>query len=174
MTVTVALLAALSAGACEGKGANDGHKDRGGEPSDSPLALAGKTVDGAPFDVATLRGKIVLVNVWATWCAPCRDEMPELVRLANSEAQGDLAVVGVSIDRRPDLLKVRATIQQFRIPYPVVFDPDGAITGAWQLRGYPTSLLLDRHGRIRWRREGVIRPDDSDLAAAIAAARASD
>lgn len=168
MLLIAALLSTLVPG-CEGKGAGKA----GDSSREAPLALVGKTVDGTRFDIAELRGKVVLVNVWATWCAPCRDEMPELVRLAARGADRGVAVVGVSIDRRPDLLKVRAAIQQFAIPYPVVFDPDGEITAGWELRGYPTSLLLDREGRVRWRREGIIRPDDSDLASAIEAALAS-
>ncbi|MBL8947695.1 MAG: TlpA family protein disulfide reductase, partial [Myxococcales bacterium] len=71
-------------------------------------ALVGKTLDGEPFDLASMRGQVVLLNVWATWCQPCREELPELERLHELYASRGFSVVGVSVDRRAALRAVRA------------------------------------------------------------------
>jgi thiol-disulfide isomerase/thioredoxin len=171
------LLFALLAG-CEGKGrdwsasASTATAAAGGTPAPP---LSGKTIDGDAFDLKDLRGKVVLVNVWATWCAPCREEFPELARLAKLHADRGFEVVGVSVDRRNALRAVKQMVTDFSLPYPVVFDPESESIGAWEIRGYPTSFLVDRDGVVRWRRDGIIREGDADftthLEAALGAAK---
>lgn len=133
------------------------------------VQFTGKTSDGAPFDLADYRGKVVLVNVWATWCSPCRKELPELQTLHHAHGP-DFAVIGISTDKPRNHKNVHALMRQFQIDYPVVLDPDGAAASVFGVNGYPTSVLLDRNGVARWRREGIIQPHDTEAAAAITAA----
>ncbi len=113
------------------------------------------------------------MNVWATWCAPCREEFPELRRLHEANAASGFSVVGVSVDRRTALRAVRQMTEDFGLPYPIVFDPESAAIGPWEIRGYPTSFLVDREGTLRWRRDGIVRPDETELGSYLEAALAS-
>lgn len=140
--------------------------------TDRAPAMVGKTLDGEPFALTDLAGKVVLINVWATWCGPCREELPELQRLHAAHNGRGLTVVGVSVDRRGALRAVRAMADDFSLTYPIVFDPDSEAIADWAVRGYPTSFLVDREGMLRWRRDGIVRPDDAELGAAIEAALA--
>lgn len=129
--------------------------------------IVGTTVTGETLALADLRGKVVLINVWATWCEPCREEMPELQALhARLSARGFL-VLGVSIDARREAVTVRNTVSGFGLTYPVIHDADNRIGAPYKLVGYPASFLVDRQGVVRWRRDGLIKPNDPDLAAAI-------
>lgn len=159
--------------ACEGKSSEGTAEAKSVQgPGVAAAALAGTTVAGEPFSLAEQRGTVVLVNVWATWCAPCRQELPELVRLHHRHRDRGFTVVGVSVDTRRAFGPLRAMIEQFAIDYPVVFDPEQAAIAPWEIRGYPTSFLVDREGVVRWRRDGLVEPDDAELGAAIEAALA--
>jgi len=174
--VGLGLVLLLGAGlACEGKPGDEGPRGEGVAvqgPGVAAAPLEGKTIDGEPFSLAELHGKVVLVNVWATWCAPCREELPELVRLHHAHRDRGFTVVGVSVDARRAFGPLRAMVEQFALDYPIVFDPDQKAVAPWEIRGYPTSFLVDREGIVRWRRDGLIRPDDDELGAAITAALA--
>lgn len=127
-------------------------------------ALAGKTIDGQPLSLQDLRGQVVLVNVWATWCKPCTTELPELARLHRELSPQGFSVLGVSIDKRQVLPKVRSEVARYQLGYPVLFDPESRAVHPWNVHGYPTSVLVGRDGTIRWRRDGMIHPNDPELA----------
>lgn len=171
LSLIVLLLGALAG--CEGKPNDAAAAGASGRAAGSPAPpLVGKTIDGDAFDLETMRGQVVLVNVWATWCAPCREEFPELRRLAEVHADRGFAIVGVNVDRRNLLRAVKQMATDFSLPYPIVFDPESESIGAWDLKGYPTSFLVDREGVIRWRRDGIIREGDADFSAHLEAALA--
>lgn len=165
-SVLLAFALATSAG-CQGKG-----KSPLSDAEDGPsvaVEFSGKTTRGKDLDLADYRDKVVLVNVWASWCAPCRKELPELQELHHAHGP-DFAVVGISTDKPNNHRNVNALMAQFGIDYPVILDPDGAAAGVFGVNGYPTSVLLDRNGVVRWRRQGIILPNDSEADAAIKAA----
>lgn len=116
---------------------------------EAPLSLSGTTLDGEPFDLASLRGRIVVLNSWASWCPPCRDETPAFVDLARSSDPADIAVVGLNVTDDADA--ARAFAEEFDMPYPSVSDPDGAfirtIPGI-PPASLPSTVILDRDGRI--------------------------
>jgi len=106
------------------------------------------TLAGGPLTSDSLRGKVVLVNFWATWCLPCRAEMPLLQSMADRHRDAGLVVLGLSRDWRP-VDEVRAFLAERDITYPVAVVGGDAERWFGGLVGYPTSFLLDRNGTIR-------------------------
>jgi cytochrome c biogenesis protein CcmG, thiol:disulfide interchange protein DsbE len=115
------------------------------------------TRDGRVLTADSLRGRVVLVNVWATWCAPCRVEMPALQQLADAYASEGVVVLGLSVDRGP-AADVDAFLAEREITYPVAIVDDRTVAAFGGVRGYPTSLLLDRDGVVRHAVVGPIGP----------------
>ena len=111
-----------------------------------PLAL--EDLEGRKHDLADYRGKVVLVNFWATWCEPCRAEMPSMERLRAQLAGQPFAVLGVN------MAEPLSRIEKFTAMVPVGFtllrDRDGATAKAWRARVLPASFLVDRDGRVRY------------------------
>jgi thiol-disulfide isomerase/thioredoxin len=123
-------------------------------------------LDGTKFELASKRDKVVLLNVWATWCGPCRFEIPELQRLHDAYTARGLEVVGVSVDESgPQAVKEFAEEQKMR--YPIVLDAEGKLASVLQTSMLPTSVLVDRAGRIVWKRVGAIEQNDAELQQAI-------
>jgi thiol-disulfide isomerase/thioredoxin len=108
------------------------------------------TLDGRPMSDSTLRGHVVLVNFWATWCLPCRAEMPLLQAMAYRHDSAGLVVLGLSVDRTgPET--VRQFLTERSITYPVAMVGRDIETAFGGMQGYPTSVLLDRTGRVRYK-----------------------
>lgn len=112
-------------------------------------AIAGTTLTGAHLDVRGLRGKVVVVNFWASWCAPCRGEAPALHVLAQRLASRGVRFVGVDV--QDNRTSAAAFEHRYHIIYPSIFDPDYAVAaamGSLTPRATPTTYLVDRRGRI--------------------------
>jgi len=122
-----------------------------GNPA-APLVL--KDPKGVTTDLARYRGQVVLVNFWATWCEPCRQEMPSMQRLRERLAGKPFTVLAVNVDE-PDL-RVRQFLTQTRLELPVLLDPGKTVTRAWSVRVLPTSFLVGPDGRARYRLVGDI------------------
>ena len=121
----------------------------------SHLALA--TLNGDQWQLTQHSGQVILVNFWATWCGPCRQETPGLVQLANDP---HLALIGISLDAGGDTpanrAKVAAFTRSLHIPYPIAFPPPNSQL-EFGLDLIPTTVLIDRHGRIAKLYEGAVR-----------------
>jgi cytochrome c biogenesis protein CcmG, thiol:disulfide interchange protein DsbE len=106
-----------------------------------------RQLDGHPFDLAKLRGKVVLINIWATWCSPCRIEMPTLNAFYRRYHARGLDLLGLSIDDAPDAARVAQVMRQFSYP--------GALASAARVDGFgepvavPVTYVIDTHGIIR-------------------------
>ena len=123
----------------------------------APLDLAGVDLDGRPRSVVDSRGSVTVVNFWATWCAPCRSEMPELDRAARALAAQGVAVLGVDV--ADDAEAARAFTST--IGYPSISDPDGSLLRAIPdvpPQSLPITVILDREGRVAVRIVGPIPP----------------
>lgn len=127
------------------------------------------------LDLAALHGRVVYLDFWASWCAPCRESFPWLSRLQQQLAPDGLVVVGVNVDRfHADAEKfLRAYPPQFR----VVFDPDGLLAQRFGVEVMPSSFLIDRAGKVRERHRGFRLGDRAALEGevrALVAARPTD
>jgi thiol-disulfide isomerase/thioredoxin len=119
--------------------------------------------DGKPYRLSDFRGKVVLLNIWATWCAPCRKEMPALDRLQQKLGGPDLQVIALSIDNG-GAAAVRRFYEEIGIRALAIYvDPTTEATGKLRTLGIPTTLLLDREGRERWRKTGPAEWDSPEI-----------
>ena len=111
-----------------------------------PLALADP--EGRAYRLEDYRGKVVLVNFWATWCEPCREEMPSMNRLRASLAGRSFEVLAVNLAESES--RIRRFIEQVPLGFPVLMDRDSAAAKNWQARVLPISFLIGPDGRIRY------------------------
>lgn len=123
-----------------------------GTPSDfKPVPEATfHALDGTPVAVSTFQGSVVLINFWGTWCAPCFQEIPELVRLSHQFKKRGLEVVGVAVDSgRPE--DIREFMAEYGMDYQILVGDMSIVKSRFRVLGFPTSLLIDRQGLIRKR-----------------------
>jgi peroxiredoxin len=130
-------------------------------------AYATVSLDGDSVSVASHRGSVVLINIWATWCHPCRTEIPHLRELYDRYRDRGFTVVGVSVDADGTDEVIRAFMQEYDMTFPIWRDPDERISTRFLTVGVPASFLVDRDGVLRWKKTGPIAPGDTALANAI-------
>jgi thiol-disulfide isomerase/thioredoxin len=124
------------------------------EPPALPPPIRFSAADGTPHQLAEFRGHGMVVNFWATWCAPCVAELPALSALSRTLAPQDIAVLPLSSDRG-GAAAVRAFFDAHAITgLPVLLDPNGAAAEAWGAHAIPTTVIIDRAGMARARLEG--------------------
>ena len=122
---------------------------------------------GGERDLASQRGRIVVLNFWATWCPPCVAEMPSLERLYRRLTPEGLAVVTVSTDE--DQAELKKFVSQHGLTVPVLMDPGGRVAGGdYRTTGYPETFLLDRQGKIL---RHVVGPEEWDSPETLAELR---
>jgi thiol-disulfide isomerase/thioredoxin len=110
-------------------------------------------LDGRVWSLEDRRGKVLVVNYWATWCPPCRAETPSLVNLATDLSPRGLEVVGISLDESPEVIP--PFVEAFKVPYPILVPPRGSPLTA-EIHSIPTTLLIDKQGRVAKRYEGAV------------------
>ncbi|HYW32943.1 MAG TPA: TlpA disulfide reductase family protein [Gemmatimonas sp.] len=135
-------------------------------------AYSATLLDGDSVSLAGMRDRVVLLNVWATWCHPCRTEIPELQALHVKYADRGFSVVGVSVDGDGDEAGIREFVEEYRMTYPIWRDPDERVSALFSVVGVPATYLIDRQGVMRWRTVGPVRPGDTTLVRAIETALA--
>lgn len=128
-----------------------------GKPAPSFGAV---TLTGDSVNLAKLRGDVVLLNVWATWCIPCRREIPELQALHQEYESRGLHVVGVSVDEGNADRDVEEFAKAFSMSYTILRDPGENVSNAFRIPGVPASFLIDRDGVVRWRHIGPFKASD--------------
>jgi thiol-disulfide isomerase/thioredoxin len=146
--LALGLLSGLALSACDRTDPSAAHAVEG-DASARPAAPAFdvQTLDGQRLRLADLKGKVVLVNFWATWCGPCRLEIPELTKLYQTYKEQGFVVVGMSLDSQPEDY-VRVEAKRMGADYPVALLGETAGEEWGGIVAIPTSFLIDRHGRI--------------------------
>ncbi len=106
------------------------------------------TLDGQPVQLSDLQGQPVILNFWATWCSPCRVEMPDLQAAHADHVDDGVVILGVNLTRRDNLDDVPGFLDEFGITYPVVLDERGEVTNLYKVRGQPASVFIDKDGVV--------------------------
>ena len=130
-------------------------------------SYAAEKEDGTPIALADHKGEVVLLNIWATWCKPCRQEIPALETLHQRHRAAGLVVAGVSIDVDEDRKKVAEFAAALGASYSMWYDPDDRVSTTFLALGVPASYLIGRDGTLRWRHVGPITAEDGALNAAL-------
>ena len=116
-----------------------------------PGEVAGRTLDGKRVSLADFRGKVVVVNVWGSWCGPCRAEAPMLARAARELAKKDVVFLGID-SRDPSQDAAKAFVRRFDVPYPSLYDQQGttllAFRGTLTPNSVPSTVVVDPQGRV--------------------------
>jgi cytochrome c biogenesis protein CcmG, thiol:disulfide interchange protein DsbE len=124
-------------------------------------AIQSTTLDGAALDLASYRGHPVVLNFWASWCTPCRDEFPLFEqRLEALGPRDGLVVIGVLYEDQADLAS--RFLDDFGASWPTVLDPDGSIAAEYRVVAPPQTYFIDSDGIVRGMQIGQVRPEDFD------------
>ena len=157
-TWTMAIALAALAAACDGV-----KPPRVPQAGDPAPVYAAVTIDGKPVSLADFRGQAVLLNVWATWCHPCREELPDLQRLHQANAARGLRIVGVSVDEAGQEAEVREFAREHGVTYDLWLDPSEKVSSTFATVGVPTTVLIGPDGMLLWRHVGPVKADDPEL-----------
>jgi thiol-disulfide isomerase/thioredoxin len=123
-------------------------------------ALVGTQVDGQPFDLASTRGSVTVVNFWASWCGPCRAETPNLESVAEKTKSSGVRFVGVNV--KDSRSAAASFLRDKGVTYPSLYDDDGTLAARWPVAvTLPSTVVLDRQGRIAVRFTAAV--DQNDL-----------
>ena len=160
MTRASCAAALIALVACAGKESVPARPPEVGQPAPHYSAV---TLTGDSVSLEQLRGRAVLLNVWATWCHPCREEIPVLQALHVRYASRGLELVGVSVDGRGEEDTIREFATDYTMTYRLWLDPDERVQSTFLAIGVPATFLIDRAGVLRWRHVGPVRANDTTL-----------
>lgn len=161
-----ALLPALAALAAACSASDGPQPPRVGEPAPPYTAV---TLDGDTVTLESFRGKTVLLNLWATWCAPCRQETPFLQSLYEEHRDRGFEIVGISMDTRDQKQAVGQFVEEYGVTYPILWDPQMRGMDRYQVLGLPATFLLDQEGVVRWMQYGPVGETDEKFLMAVEA-----
>ncbi len=108
-----------------------------------------QTLDGQTVSLSDLRGKSILINIWASWCPPCKSEMPAFERVYNDYKNQGFVILAVNATNQDTLANASQFVNQNRLTFPILLDSEGVVSQSYQLRSLPTSFFIDREGVIR-------------------------
>ncbi|NOZ09638.1 MAG: TlpA family protein disulfide reductase [Gammaproteobacteria bacterium] len=132
-------------------------------------ALSLKNTKGKLVDIKDMVGKVVLVNFWATWCPPCRKEMPSMQRLYDKMDKDKFAMLAVDMGEDEDLVFEFTFALDTPLTFPLLLDHDGSVTRRWRVRGLPTTFIVDKEGYVVYQAIGGREWDDPELVKKIEA-----
>ena len=137
-------------------------------PKPAP-ALKLKDLDGRLHDLAQLKGKVVLINFWATWCPPCRREMPSMERLSQALQGEPFVVLAVDVGEDADTIEAFTGQLDTALTFPILLDTRSRTMQAWKVAGLPTTYLVDKQGRIVASAIGGLAFDHPEIVKAVGA-----
>ena len=120
-------------------------------------------IDGKVYRLSDFRGKVVLINFWATWCPPCRTEMPSMQRAWEKLKGEDFMMLAINMGEDEDTIFGFGFAAGTELEFPILMDKEGSVTQEWPVLGLPTTFILDSKGRIRYRAVGGREWDDPAL-----------
>jgi thiol-disulfide isomerase/thioredoxin len=129
-------------------------------------AYAARTLDGRSWSLQR-EGDVTMLNLWATWCGPCRYEIPALIELQNEYGKDGLQIVGVSIDSSGMEKEIERFGDRMGINYLIVHDPQARLADLLETTIIPTTVLVDRDGKIVWSHQGIVKVDDPEMLEAL-------
>src|SRR3984957_13968658 len=115
---------------------------------------------GATIDLAQYKGQVVMINFWASWCVPCRQEMPLLESIYKKYKPLGFTLIGVNVE--PDQKEAENFLKQTPVSFPVLFDAKSKVSGLYNVEGMPTTVFIDRKGNVRMLHESY-KPGDENL-----------
>ena len=118
--------------------------------------------DGSTVRLSELKGQVVMVNFWATWCGPCRQEMPLLAQLQSKYEPLGFTVLGVNVE--PDSAAAVTWLKGVPVAFPILFDRKNAVAQSFGVEGMPSSVFIDRNGNVRYVHRGYAPGDESKYA----------
>ncbi len=107
------------------------------------------TLDGKKVTLSGLRGKIVIINLWATWCPPCRAEMPALENVYEQYKDSEVIILGLNVTNQDSEKDIPTFVKEFGLTFPILLDRDGSASTLYQLKALPTTYFINRKGIIR-------------------------
>jgi peroxiredoxin len=128
---------------------------------DFPLHL----LSGGQITLSQLRGQVVMLNLWATWCGPCRLEFPALESLYRSRHNDGLALLGIDVDTYSE--DATPFLRDHPVTFPIALDPEGHAGARFTIDGMPLTVLIDRRGVVRWIHRGYSSGDEKEYAERI-------
>ena len=114
-----------------------------------------KGLDGTEVKLSAYRGKVVMVNFWATWCVPCRFELPQILKLESAYHDKGLQIIGLSLDD-PEPAEVSAFVKELKIDYPIGFSNAEILKDYGPVDAIPLTIIIDREGNVSSRHEGIM------------------
>jgi len=130
----------------------------GNAPSPAPLFNL-PARDGTTVDLSKLRGQVVMINFWASWCGPCRQEMPLLEKIYEQYHKLGFTLLGVNVE--PDSASAAGFLKQTPVSFPILFDTKSQVSNLYNVSGMPSSVFIDRQGNLRLLHEGY-KPGDEN------------
>jgi peroxiredoxin len=138
--------------------AHAGAVDSGAQAPDFVLAAR----DGGQVRLADLKGQVVMINFWASWCGPCRQEMPLLAQLQSKYEPLGFTLLGVNVE--PDSKAAVAWLRDVPVTFPILFDTKNEVAGRFGVEGMPSTVFVDRDGHVRYVHRGYKPGDESKYA----------
>ena len=115
--------------------------------------------DGKPVSLSEFKGDVVMINFWASWCGPCRQEMPLLDSIYRQYKSLGFVLLGVNVE--PDSKAANAWLKRTPVSYPILYDTQSAVSKLYQVQGMPTTVILGRKGNIRYVHQGYVPGDEN-------------
>jgi len=117
-----------------------------------------KSSDGKTIKLSDYKGKVVIIDFWATWCPPCRKGIPDLISIQN-DYKNDVVIIGISLDSEKTLKDVPGFIKSYGINYPIVFGDDKVVAAYGGIEGIPTAFVVDKKGNVVDKHVGLVSKD---------------
>jgi thiol-disulfide isomerase/thioredoxin len=117
-------------------------------------------IDGKPVSLDQFKGQVVMINFWATWCGPCRQEMPLLDKLYAKYKPMGFTLLGVNVE--PDTKLASGFLQKTPVTFPILFDTSSEVSKLYEVAGMPSTAIVDRKGNLRWVHKGYKPGDENE------------